>query len=393
MHIGIICNEYPPCKHGGIGSFTKDLAEGLVNVGYNVTVVGYYQENVLNLSRDIEEFLNGVRVLRLPFARKSRNKSISALLCRLSLYQTLRSLHRINAFDVIESPECSGWLPLGTPNRIPLITRLHGGETYFDSELSRRTSRLVRILEKYQLKHSDQITSVSEYTARVTFDLFGLNQPYKVIYNSFKIPSEYLNVESYKEEKNCIVFTGSVIPKKGVAELVKAMNIVLLQFPNTELIIAGKNQYQIDGTPFDEVMLSTLENEEYKSQIKFLGAVDRDKELFPLIESATVCCFPSYSESFGLAPLEAMAFGKPVVFTKLASGPEVIEDEVSGLLCDPHDPKDIAKKIIKLLSNKALRETIAENGKSRAFELFNFDKWMDDNIQLYEEIKEKRGKH
>jgi len=385
IHIGFICHEYPPCNHGGIGSFTKDLAEGLVKAGFSVSVIGIYASSILDIKEVVKEEISGVKVFRFPEHKRYKRAQFNTLYERWNLYTYIKKVHKDNPFHLIESPESQGWLPFGTPGNIPFVTRFHGGETYFGKELHRLSSRLSKILEKMQLKHSDELISVSDYVARVTLDIFDLKRPYTVIYNSVKIPENILNVDHHISKQR-IVFTGSVIPKKGVGELVKAMNIIFKQYSEAELYIAGKNRYKIDGIAFMDIMLGSIDKEEYKKRIKFLGAVDRETVLFPLLASAEVCCFPSYSEAFALTPLESMAIGKAVVFSKLSSGPEAIENGVSGLLCDPADPEDIAKKIAFYFDNPKRAFEIAKNGKKRVEEKFSYDKWIEQNINMYRGI-------
>lgn len=384
MHIVFICHEYPPCNHGGIGSFTKDLAEGLVQSGFNVSVIGVYSSAVLEINEQVEEEISGVKVYRLPEKKSYNLPQLNNLANRWHLYTQIKKVHSDKKIDILESPESQGWLPMGTPKCIPFITRFHGGETYFGEALDRGYSRLNKILEKRQLVHSDQLVSVSNYTAKKTLDIFRLNKPYTVIYNSVKVPEKFKIVDENSFVKHRIVFTGSVIPKKGVYELVKAMNIIFARYPDAELYLAGKNNYKVHNTFFSDILLGSLEKESYKPRVKFLGSVDREKALFPLLSSAEVCCFPSYSEAFALTPLESMAIGKPVVFSKLTSGPEAIEDGISGLLCNPKDPKDIAEKIMYFFKNPGKAKEIAENGKKRVETLFSYDKWIKENIALYQ---------
>ena len=386
MHIVFICHEYPLCNHGGIGSFTKDLAEGLVKKGYDISVVGIYSSSILEINKQIVEEISGVKVYRLPERKKYHLPQLNNLDNRWHLYTQIKRIYSDKKIDILESPESQGWLPFGTPKNIPFITRFHGGETYFGEELDRGYSRLNKILEKSQLTHSDQLVSVSDYTAKKTLDIFNLHKPYRVIYNSVKVPEKFTTTDNNSFIKHRIVFTGSVIPKKGVRELVEAMNIIFKQYPDAELYIAGKNSYKIAGTSFMDIMLNSLENEEYKRRIKFLGAVDRETVLFSLLASAEVCCFPSYSEAFALTPLESMAIGKAAVFSKLSSGPEAIEDGISGLLCDPKDPKDIAEKIMYYFDNPDKAKEIAKNGKKRVETLFLYTKWIEENIILYKKI-------
>lgn len=388
VHIGFICHEYPPCNHGGIGSFTKDLAEGLVNAGFQVSVIGFYSKAVLDLRETVLACVSGVNIYRFPETKKFKRVQYNKLYNRWCLYNTIKNIHALNPFNLIESPEYQGWLPFGSPKNIPFITRFHGGESYFGIELNRASSRMSGILEKQQITNSTALLSVSDYTARKTLGLFNCSLPYTVIYNSVKVPIEFLKSNLQPVKKYRIVFAGSVIPKKGIWELVKAMNTIFAHYPESELYIAGKNSYILNGVSFKEIILNSLEKQSYKNRVKFLGAIDRERALFPLIASAEVCCYPSHTEAFGLAPLEAMAIGKAVVFTNTSAGPEVIEDGISGLLCDPTSPKDIAKKIRFYFDNTEKAKVIAQSAKKRTNEVFGYAQWIERNIEYFTDLEQ-----
>lgn len=385
MHILFVCNEYPPCNHGGIGSFTKDLAEGLVAKGFSVSVVGIYNSDVFRLSLPSQEIISGVNVYRYPEKKVSGFPRFKALLNRIYLLKVIRKLHCDKTVDVIECPDSQGWLALGAPKGISLITRLHGGEAYFGHELQRPFSRLNGMLEKWQFKKSNRLVSVSHYTAKKTLKIFNLEKDYEVIYNSVRVPRSFLNLDENSFVRGRIVFTGSLIPKKGVQELILAMNTVLKLYPHAELHLAGKNNLILGNERYQD-FLSGLLSDELLQRVKFLGPLDREKELFPLLSSAEVCCYPSYSEAFALAPLEAMAMGKAVVFTKLSSGPEAIVHGESGLLCDPKNPSDIAKNIIKLLENKSATDQLRVKARSRIENNFSYPEWLQKNIHCYKGV-------
>ena len=391
MHILFVCHEYPPCNHGGIGSFTKDLAEGLVSSGHKVTVVGVYNSSFLQLKTPVIETISGVNVYRYPEKKTFSKTQLNSIHNRWYLHKLIKQINNEISIDLVESPESQGWLAFGVPINVPLITRLHGGETYFGVELNRASSRLNKFFEGKQLKNSDLLVSVSDYTARKTLEIFKSRSPFKVIYNSIKIPESFVfkSADDFKNKR--IVFTGTLIPKKGVKELVMSMNYILKKYPDAELHLAGKSNYEIDGIPYLDTLYSLLECESYKARVKVLGPLDREKELFPLLSSAEVCCFPSYSEAFALTPLEAMAIGKAVVFTELCSGPEAIEHGVSGLLCNPKNPKDIAEKIMYYFDNKLETNIIKKNAKRRTEKMFGYNHWLDQNIKCYEDHISKFG--
>ncbi|MAD43067.1 MAG: hypothetical protein CL623_11850 [Arcobacter sp.] len=382
MHICIVCNEYPDSNHGGIGSFAKDLAEGLTSNGFDISIIGVYSKYVLDLDEPIIETINGVHIERYPFINKFKDKRLNYFYNRYFLKKKIKKLNKKHSIDVIEIAEHDGWMPFGSIKNIPMITRLHSSVTLHGKLLNKGYSKLTSIFEKWQLKKSDYIVSVSKFTAVETLNIFNLKKEYKVIYNSIKIPKE---IKKENIDRNLILFTGSVVPRKGVTELIKAMPIVLERFPKITLKLAGKNLYQIDGKNYEEYLRNFVPSQ-FQNNIEFLGPLNREIELMPLIQKANFCVFPSHVEAFSLAPIEAMALGKAVVFTKYVSGPELIEDGVSGLLADTKNPDDIANKIIELLEDEELSKNIAYNGKIRVDEMFSYDRWINENIRFYKEV-------
>ena len=75
------------------------------------------------------------------------------------------------------------------------------------------------------------------------------------------------------------------------------------------------------------------------------GRMSRDDGVPDYLRKANVCCYPSHMETFGIAAVEAMSVGKPTIFSRHGPGPEITDEGVSGLLCDPHCTADIAAKI------------------------------------------------
>jgi glycosyltransferase involved in cell wall biosynthesis len=97
-------------------------------------------------------------------------------------------------------------------------------------------------------------------------------------------------------------------------------------------------------------------------QVEFKGKVS-DRELKGLYESCDVVLFPVLSEPFGLVPIEAMKYGKPVICSQEAGVAEVVERAGAGIIIDPLDIKQIADSILLLKKNFSLRKKLGNSGK------------------------------
>jgi glycosyltransferase involved in cell wall biosynthesis len=230
--------------------------------------------------------------------------------------------------------------------------------------------------ESHLLNMADAIASVSVYTKNLTKKIFNLNKPIEILYNSIPVPDLPLQ----ERDDNTIIFTGSLLKKKGIFSLLRAWNRIHEKYPSAQLYIYGKGAIENIPEYVEEKALPT---------IHFKGHVNI-QQLMNVFKSATMAIFPSYSECFAFAPMEAMSMGCPVIFTKRSSGPELITDGENGLLVDPDNIEEIAEKISLLLTQKTLRKKIAKNGAKRIQESFNIEKSVIDHTVFYLNVIQKR---
>jgi glycosyltransferase involved in cell wall biosynthesis len=93
---------------------------------------------------------------------------------------------------------------------------------------------------------------------------------------------------------------------------------------------------------------------------------------------------PSRSDAFGIAFLEAWASGKPVIGANIGATPEVIKNNIDGLLVEFEDPEDIANKILYLLKRKKLRKKMGITGREKVKEQFSWKKIAEKTNELYQ---------
>lgn len=383
MHICLVIgSSYPPHPHGGVGSFAADLAEGMVKRGHKFTVISYFANRDNSPTKPITEIINGVKVVRVPrpytnFPPRLREIASKYYLCRL-----IRELHSQEKFDLIEGEDGGGLLALGRLPKVPKVIRLHATTIYNDYVLKRKPSRLNHIFEYLWIRRANFIVAVSEYVGKTTLMLTKLEKKKKYETIPYAIDTQLFQPQPDKTpQKGLIIFTGVTAPRKGVLELIQAMNIVFEKYENARLWIIGDNKYIHQGTPFIDTALAHL-NEKFKERVEVLGNKTRE-ELPTFIQQAEVCCFPSHVETFGIGIAEAMALEKPVVFMQHGPGPEVIEDGVSGVLCNTFDHHDIAEKIIRMLENPENAKDMGKNARQRVLSKFEKEGWIERNADYY----------
>jgi glycosyltransferase involved in cell wall biosynthesis len=255
----------------------------------------------------------------------------------------------------------------------PLMVKFNGSYSYFRQELGEVVRGYVYASERALLHRAEALSGVSQYTAARTAALFGLNKPIEILYNSIKLPD--LQYPVWKEPGK-IIFTGSLIYKKGIYSLLRAWNTIAPEFPDAVLDIYGKG---------DVETLRRLVDPGISATVRFHGHVSREV-LFGELATATMAVFPSYAECFAFAPMEAMAVGCPVINSNRTSGPELITDGVNGLLVDPDDTGQISEAIVRLLRDPELRDKLALAGKSTIESKFDIRRSVSDHLHFYNKV-------
>ena len=380
MHICFLTNEYPKegFPHGGLGTFVKTIAEELVSKNIQVSVVGLNYNPI-----DETEQLNGVTVIRI---KRSKVKGLAWFFNSKNIGKTIDAIHRKAPIHIIEGPELSlAFLP--KIKDIKYIIRLHGGHHFFAEGENRGINWWKGFQEKRSFEKAAAFIAVSNYVKSHTAKFLSYhNKPIEVIFNP--INSQLFQPLETAIEVSNITFAGTICEKKGVRQLIQSFPMVKEKFPNVILNLYGRDWLFPDGSSYikmlQEIELPKIGN--ISKDIIFHGAVSYN-EIPSAYAKAAVCVFPSHMETLGLVAPEAMVMEKPVIFTKLGPGPEVIADGETGWLCNPHEPKEIANMIIQVLSNPHKASEIAKQGRLSVLQQFEIKTIVSKNIEFYNKIK------
>ena len=380
MHICFLTNEYPKegFPHGGLGTFVKTIAEELVSKNIQVSVVGLNYNPI-----DETEQLNGVTVIRI---KRSKVKGLAWFFNSKNIGKTIDAIHRKAPIHIIEGPELSlAFLP--KIKDIKYIIRLHGGHHFFAEGENRGINWWKGFQEKRSFEKAAAFIAVSNYVKSHTAKFLSYhNKPIEVIFNP--INSQLFQPLETAIEVSNITFAGTICEKKGVRHLIQSFPMVKEKFPNVILNLYGRDWLFPDGSSYikmlQEIELPKIGN--ISKDIIFHGAVSYN-EIPSAYAKAAVCVFPSHMETLGLVAPEAMVMEKPVIFTKLGPGPEVIADGETGWLCNPHEPKEIANTIIQVLSNPHKASEIAKQVILSFLQQFEIKTIVSKNIEFYNKIK------
>jgi glycosyltransferase involved in cell wall biosynthesis len=381
MHIGFFSDQHPPYPQGGVGARVTDLAHGLVRAGHAVTVSGIYSRN-RGVTRLVDETLDGVRVVRIPQSPLWMRWRPGILWDRYQVHAQFRRLHLETPFDLIEITDGRGIALFGVPPRVPLAIRMDGTMKVFDDAMGIDGDRFYYWMERTALRKADFLSAPSSYARDATMRLFGLNgRECTVIHNA--VDTELFSPGPIPAETGLIVSTNSIEPRKGMLEMVAAMNVIGESHPHARLVLIGSDtQPRVGGRSYSERLLDVV-RPEFRDRITFTGRLDRHTAVLDYLRKAHVCCYPCRIETFGIAPLEAMAVGKPVIYGNTGPGPELIEDGVSGLLCEATSPNAIAAAIKRIFDEPLLAQKLARGARERAVAMFSKDAWIQRNIDYY----------
>lgn len=373
MNIGFVCNELPPAPAGGIGTFVVELARGLNDLGQTVHIVCVDKEVRSSMSEIVSPTLIIHRVPMTP-------GRLGGYLTRLKQYLFIRDLAEQNQIDIVEVPDFEGWCAGWSRLPVPVVVRLHGSATYFAAEMNHSIPRSVKLLERMAVQRADHVVSVSRYTAARSEEVFGFPLASTVIYNSVVLPDMH-RVKTSFICRDLVCYSGTLLEKKGVFSLARAWPLVKQRRPNAKLMMIGR-----DGGHFGRTAVEIIRElaGTHADSIDFLG--HRSKaELETLLTTADIAVYPSFSETFALAPMEAMALCVPTIYSNRASGPELIRHTVDGWLCDPANIAALAEQIVTLLDDETLRRQLGQAGRLRISEGCSHTKALEKNLSFYQQ--------
>jgi L-malate glycosyltransferase len=258
---------------------------------------------------------------------------------------------------------------------LKVITTLHGT----DITLVGQESSFYGIT-KFSIEQSDAVTAVSTYLRDETYRAFGcVSCDVKVIPNFVNL-AEYRPAEPEARssiappDTKVITHVSNFREVKRVKDVVRVFARIRRAMPAT-LVMVGDGPERVDA----EHEASELG---VGQDVRFLGRLD---SVASLLQSSDLFLLPSQTESFGLAALEAMACGSPVVATRAGGLPEVVDDGVNGILEPVGSVEAMGRRAVELLRDPARHAAMRAAAVAKARE-FSADNIVPLYEALYEEV-------
>ncbi len=261
-------------------------------------------------------------------------------------------------------------------------------------------TQLDRGMIERRLEKTDLIIGCSGHVVEKIKDAFpGAAARCRTVYNG--VDPDYFTPRKIRRGEGArLLLVGRVSPDKGLHVVIDAFKDIARRFPEARLDIVGPEEIPplefIVSEPGDPVAeklagfypgsyLKRLKERitpDIEKMVSFAGFVPHSG-LADYYRRADILINSSFHEAFGIPLVEAMSCGLPVVASMAGGIPEVVEDGVTGLLVGSGDSRAVASAVIRLLSNRRLMDEMGSSGRSRALDLFTWDKAADDLLLYY----------
>lgn len=377
MKIGIVC--YP--TFGGSGVMATELGLALAEKGHEIHFISYQQPVRLNVFLP-NIYFHEVSVPKYPlFDFPPYETALASALVNVVLNHGLDLLHVHYAIPHASSAYFARQMLHTMGKDIPFITTLHGT----DITLVGKDATYAHVVA-FSINESNAITAVSENLRQETLSSFGIKKDIQVIYNFVDAKRFYKsNKEHFKKMlaphgERILAHVSNFRKIKRVEDVVKVFQKVHEQIPSKLLMIG-------DG-PERQQMEELCRKLGICNDIRFLGKQEQMEEILNITD---LFILPSQYESFGLAALEAMACGVPVISSNAGGLPEINANGKTGYLSNVGDVDDMAINAIKILKDEDVLKTFKKAALANA-KLYSIDKIVPQYEALYLKVVEENKK-
>ena len=351
MKIGISCHH----TYGGSGAVATELGKALAERGHIVHFINRSEPFRLGaFSKNI--FYHEVEAMHYPvFECPFYSLALATKIAEVAMYEKLDVVHAHYAIPHALSAMLARQMMEESCSEVKcfrLVTTLHGTDiTVVGADSSMHGA--VRLA----INKSDGVTAVSDFLKKETVKLFEPKRDVEVIPNFvdtelfYRMPQttqirDQLELEG---EKVCIHIS-NFRPVKRIRDVLKTFHSIVRTVPATLLLVG-------DGPERSDAEVWVRENG-IAERVRFLGKID---DIVPLLSVSDLMLMPSSGESFGLAALEAMACGVPVIVTNMGGFPEFISNGKHGYLVELGNVGRMSEKALELLSDSDKWKAFSRN--------------------------------
>jgi len=358
---------------GGSGVVATELGKALAHLGHEVHFITYDQPVRLGSFRP-NVFYHEVQISQYPlFDYPPYELVLASKMVEVVRQQNLDLLHVHYAIPHASSANMAKRILADEGRHLPVVTTLHGT----DITLLGKDPGFEPVIS-FAINQSDAVTAVSTSLRSDTYKLFGINKDIEVVPN-FICPRHFedLNGQDRREftpaGERLLCHISNFRPVKRVQDVIRTFALLGERTPVKLLMVGDGPDRSAAEREARELGVS--------NDVFFLGKLKNPLEALAISD---LFLLPSESESFGLAALEAMACGVPVVATEAGGLPEVIRHGVSGMLSPIGDVAQMAKHAEFLLKEEN-HHRFKTQARDRAHS-FSIDLIMPEYMRIYNEV-------
>lgn len=368
LKIGIVCYPTP----GGSGVVATELGKALAALGNQIHFItsGHparlreFDENVFLHTVETGQYplFQGNTPYSLSLAVKIREVAVQYDLDVVHVHYAIP--HAASAFLAKEMLK---------PRHLPTVTTLHGT----DITLVGMMPSFYEIT-RFIISKSDAVTTVSEFLKEETVNEFKVDNPIEVIHNFVDSDEfrpnrdEALRRRLAPNGERLVLHVSNFRKVKNLPVVVEVFSEVRKEVPSRLLLIGDGPEREATERLVCELGI--------REHVVFMGDQEYIAGLLPV---GDVFLLPSEHESFGLAALEAMSCGVPVVGSRVGGLHEVIVHGETGYLCSPHDAPCMTQLVTGLLRDEPLRVRMGEASRNRAVEKFALGDIVEQYLNVY----------
>jgi len=372
MNIGIVC--YP--TYGGSGVIATELGKALAETGkHNIHFITYSRPIRLDLfSENI--FYHEVRIPNYPlFETPPYESALASMMVDVARYHKIDLFHVHYALPHASVAYLAKQILRTFGLNIPVIVTLHGTDITLVGK-----DKSYEPVVSFAINQSEGVTAVSESLKNDTLTNFRITQEITVIPNFVDTKRfKRQNKEHFRKMltvggEKILIHTSNFRKVKRTEDVIKVFAKLKESFP-VKLMMVG------DG-PERNLAEELCRQMRLCDNIYFLGNQNAVEEIYSI---GDLFLIPSETESFGLAALEAMACGVPVIASKAGGLPEVVKDNETGFLCEVGDIDKMAEKSLYLLSNNEIWQQFSQNARLLA-ENYTIERILHQYESLYDSV-------
>jgi N-acetyl-alpha-D-glucosaminyl L-malate synthase BshA len=359
MKIGIVC--YP--TFGGSGVVATELGLALSKRGHEIHFITYSQPVRLDLLGNNVHY-HEVNVPEYPlFLYQPYELALSSKLVDMVKLHGIEILHVHYAIPHAYAAYMAKKMLQEEGIYVPIVTTLHGTDITLVG-----SHPFYKPAVTFSINKSDAVTSVSQSLKEDTLRLFDIKNDIDVIPNFIdlnKYKSEYTDCQRdimANENEKIITHISNFRKVKQIPDVINIFNNIQKELP-AKLMMVGEGPEKEDAERLC-IKLGIMD------KVVFFG---NSNEISQILCFSDLFLLPSITESFGLAALEAMASGVPVISSNTGGIPEVNIEGVSGYLSNVNDVDEMSKNAVYILSNLERLEKFKASAKqeSRKFDIHN----------------------